>query len=186
MVLLVIAIVSIISAWLISIIFTKLKVALPWWIESPSVIGFYGLFYTVFDKYLWRTELIRKIGLVNTPDFEGKWDGNLFSSFGKNSYENVNVKIIQTWTKMQILLFTNKSQSHSLAAFISVNDPGGPSLIYQYQNNPKPNAINTMQIHYGTTKLNLTEQGLEGEYYSGRGRQNYGSLSLKKSHLAHH
>jgi hypothetical protein len=38
-----------------------------------------------------------------------------------------------------------------------------------------------MQIHHGTARLRVIDENtLEGDYYSGRGRQNYGSITLRK------
>jgi hypothetical protein len=180
-ILLLIAIVAIISTWEVSSILSKQHVTLPWWFIAPSVIGVYGLLYTLFDKYVWKIKALHKLSVIKTPNLEGDWEGMLISSFDPNSSKTVNVKISQTWTEIEIVLRSDSSQSHSIAAFISSKEPGGAAVIYQYQNNPKVHAVDTMEIHYGTTKLTLIEEGkLEGEYYSGRGRQNYGSLSLKK------
>jgi hypothetical protein len=39
-----------------------------------------------------------------------------------------------------------------------------------------------MNIHHGTTRLQISEDvnSLEGEYYSGRGRQQYGRIVFKR------
>ena len=36
----------------------------PWWIDAPSVIGFYGLLYWASDERLWKLGILRKIGLI--------------------------------------------------------------------------------------------------------------------------
>ena len=62
-----------------------------------------------------------------------------------------------------------------------LDDGGGPMLSYEYRNEPKPHAAATMHPHRGMTRLGLVSPGrLEGEYYTGRDRQNYGTLSLEK------
>ena len=49
-------------------------------------------------------------------------------------------------------------------------------LTYEYLNVPLPNAKKTMHIHRGNVRFSLETDGkvLEGEYYSGRGRQTFG------------
>ena len=50
-----------------------------------------------------------------------------------------------------------------------------------YVNEPKSGAVGTMNMHQGTAVLKLKEQILEGDYYSGRGRQGIGSITLHKA-----
>jgi len=75
--------------------------------------------------------------------------------------------------------------SHSESASIVINAPEGKYLNYQYINDPKSNAVETMSTHRGTARLIFDEKKntLEGEYYSGRGRQNFGSLYFVKNNV---
>ena len=63
-----------------------------------------------------------------------------------------------------------------------VDNPSNIRIIYTYRNTPKSDAEETMQMHIGTTSLLLSNNGnkLEGQYYSGRGRLNTGTISLTK------
>jgi predicted pore-forming effector associated with SMODS systems len=56
------------------------------------------------------------------------------------------------------------------------------SVSYQYTNEPVVSARSTMHTHRGTATLVLKNGGLilEGEYYSGRDRQNIGTIRLEK------
>jgi len=85
--------------------------------------------------------------------------------------------------KISICLETQHSKSRSLSASILVEDSNEIVLNYEYLNEPKPKARPSMNIHRGTTRLILSSdfRELDGDYYSGRGRQNYGSLKFKKS-----
>ena len=76
-----IAAIGVILAWLLHWTFQALRVIVPWWLDAPSVMGFYGLLYSIFDKYLWRLKPMRKIGLVKVPDLNGTWKGYVSSSF---------------------------------------------------------------------------------------------------------
>ncbi len=171
---------AIICAWFLNLYLKRFNIILPWWIDAPSVLGFYGLLFSLFDQYLWRTGIFHKIGLIKTPILFGNWRGVLTSSFEPDTPKGANMKITQTWTKIEILLKTDSSKSHSLVASILLQSPGGPILNYQYLNDPIPNTPATMSMHYGTAKLNLMDNKLEGDYYSGRGRQNIGILYLEK------
>ncbi len=91
------------------------------------------------------------------------------------------LEIKQTWTEISVVLESSTSRSHTLVAAMQVHAPEGIVLSYQFRNDPKPAAVGTMQIHYGTARLRLSDGGvLEGDYYSGRGRQNYGSIHIKR------
>jgi len=174
------ACIAIVLTWGMSAILAKLQISFPWWASAPSVMGIYGLLYSVFDKFIWRKPFLKKLGIIKTPDISGKWRGKLQSSFNSQDFVNTDVKISQTWTEIEILLKTDNSCSNSTVASIMVGVSNNASLHYQYQNNPKSSSVDSMQIHYGTTYLSCSGDKLEGEYYSGRGRQNIGSIELHK------
>ena len=50
-----IACLGVVLAWTLNWILRAIQFTLPWWIDAPSVIGFYGLFYNIFDKYIWKS-----------------------------------------------------------------------------------------------------------------------------------
>lgn len=180
-ILLLLAVVSIIFAWGFYKILGNYEIVLSWWVESPSILFFYGLFFIIFDKWLWK--LFRSIGFVKTPDLNREWDGHIKTSFDAHSSEiKANVKIFQTWTKIKVILTADHSSSYSEAASIIVEAPEGKYLSYQYINEPKSSAIQTMSIHRGTARLLFDEKAgtLSGEYYSGRNRQNFGSLYFER------
>lgn len=183
-ILLFLAVISIVFSWSFYKILGYYQFSLPWWVESPSVLFFYGLLFVIFDKWLW--QYLRKINFVKTPNLNGEWAGNLKSSFDSHSAEvKATLKIFQTWTKIKILLTTDRSSSHSESASIVIDAPEGKYLSYQYINDPKSNAVETMSIHRGTVRLIFDEKknALEGEYYSGRGRQNFGSLYFIRNNV---
>lgn len=181
-ILLFIAIVSIVLTWGFYKILNYYKVILFWWVESPSVLSFYGLLFIIFDKRAW--DFFRRVGFIKTPNLIGEWNGYLKTSFDEHSSEiKATLRIFQTWTRIKILLTTEHSISHSETASIVIDTPEEKYLTYQYINEPKPGAVKTMSIHRGTVQLlfNEKENTLVGEYYSGRGRQNFGSLNFKRN-----
>lgn len=172
---------SIILTWGFHQLLGNSKIVLPWWVESPSVLFFYGLLYIFFDKWIW--EYFRRVGIIKTPNLNGKWNGYLKTSFDDHTSKiKATLKIFQTWTKIKVILTTEQSSSYSEVASLVIETPEGKYLSYQYLNEPKSNALQTMSIHRGTVRVLFDEKknALSGEYYSGRGRQNFGSLYFKR------
>lgn len=179
---LLLVIASVLSAWFLNRVLEVLQFTVPWWIGAPSVVGFYGMFYTIFDKYLWRLLVLRKIGLVKLPDLNGSWEGYIASSFDAHATKHdATIEIRQSWARISISLRTRISKSHSLTATILTENQNAVIISYEYQNEPMPRAENTMHTHRGTARLTLEpeNQAIEGEYYTGRDRQNFGILSFK-------
>lgn len=159
-----------------------LGIQFPWWAESPSMMGIFGLLYQLFEKRLWRWKILRRMRIVGVPDLNGEWSVEGRTSFDSEKIFSANAIIKQTWTKISVWLETPESLSHSISASILIEQPGGVTLSYEYRNEPKANAKGTMHAHRGTAVLKLKGNGceLEGEYYSGRDRLNYGALLFKK------
>ena len=136
----------------------------------------------MFDRYVWRLWLLRKLPLNHPPDLRGKWVGEVESSYSQGDCPRpVSVVIVQRWSKMVVRLETEQSISHSIAASLRTIDPPYPELTYQYVNKPRANAPDTMAMHRGTATLELIGPGLEGEYYTDRGRGEVGTIKLWKS-----
>ena len=178
---LIFAVISIFLSLGIQLLLDTYKPNLPWDIRTPSVLVLYYAVYKVFDKWAWK--FFRKIGVIKTSNLNGEWDGKIETSFRGNSPESkATLKIFQTWTEIKIIFTTSSSKSESKTGSMILRSPEGPCLVYQFRNKPRPDAAETMNIHDGTTELLFDEKidGLSGEYYSGRGRQNFGSLSFKR------
>ena len=183
MILLGIAVLSILCAFALNSVSSRLDISWLWWVDVPSVFGFYGIIYTAMNRWLWRWRILRRIGLVRVPDLNGQWHGYVSSSFDNCAErKDVLVTISQTWTRISITLHARTSQSHSLIGAVLIGQQGEPVLSYEYMNEPKPDAPDTMHAHRGTARLVVRGEGkfLEGEYYSGRDRQNYGILHLER------
>ena len=182
MVPLVLALLAIALAWLSSRLLAPLHLAPLWWVDAPSSMAFYGVLYALFDKYLWRNQLLRKLGLVRVPNFAGRWRGYLITSFDRHAKRHdLIINIFQSWTQITVYLTTGTSMSRSCAAMVQVDDPEGIALIYQYQNQPLADAMKTMHMHYGTGMLRISDEGcLSGEYYAGRDRGTFGRISCEK------
>jgi hypothetical protein len=175
--------VSVGAAWLLNRALQLLGVVLPWWVDAPSVVGFYEITHALFTRRLWRLRIVRRIVPVKTPDLNGMWLAQLVSSDDDHGrlHEGI-IEIRQDWTRISIELRTDESRSWSTVATVATR-PGGPiELCYQYMNEPLAGAPTELHAHRGTATLMLTPDGtvLEGEYYTGRDRQSYGTLRLER------
>ncbi len=176
------------GAYLTFHILQKYHIELPWWAFLPiDTMGLYGLFYLLFDRFVWKWRLIRWLGLSRVPDLSGAWHGQVQPaptqgvSAGLGAPIDITLSISQTWTEILIKAETNQSRSRSLSGAIVVADDA--SLSYEYVNEPSASAPVTMHAHRGVVRLmlNPTRTVLEGEYYSGRDRQTIGSIRVARS-----
>jgi hypothetical protein len=179
---LLLASVAITSAWLSSKLLAVMHLSLPWWLDAPSTLGYYGALYALFDRNLWRNRFARKLGFVRVPNLTGRWRGYLLSSFdGHTKRHDLMINIFQTWTEIAVFLATETSISRSCAAVIQVDDPDGLALTYQYQSQPLANAMRTMHMHFGTATLSVSDDDtLTGDYYAGRDRRTFGRISCRR------
>jgi len=179
------AVLSILAAWGLHGLLETIHVSPPWWFDMPSLMGFYGLFYGAFDRWLWRVPAMRKVGLVKVPNISGRWKGYLTSSFNEHEKQcEACIDILQTWSHIRINLETETSRSYSLTASVLIETPNCVAISYEYVNEPKADAKATMHIHRGTARHTLcTVDGAEvfdGEYYTGRDRGTFGTLHFKR------
>jgi hypothetical protein len=183
-----ISVLSVIVFYIIMHILKKHNISFPY-IGEPSLMGLFWGLYKIFDKYAWKCNLLRRIGIVKTPILEGNWKGNYHSKrrcdktneILENTGE-VELTIEQTWTKIRIKQASDTSTSCSELAGIAINDNMGIVLRYQYRNESKFKNIETMYSHSGFNKLLYLpkKETLEGDYFTDKSRQTYGSLVYKK------
>ena len=154
-----------------------------WWLDAPAVWGFYGLLSAVFKKYGWRFFLLRQTGLVETPDFSGRWIGTMKSSHDDFATDHpVELNIYQDYERMKVCLKAG-SDSESLMAAVFKDESTKGKLRYTFVNRPPMTAVPTMQMHEGTCSLEMSGCGgkLAGSYFSGRGRGNIGQMELRRA-----
>jgi len=169
-------------AWGVSLLMGRFFEIISWtppvWLDVPGVLAIFGLLCSWFEKQLWRLAPIRALG-ISTPMIAGRWSGAARSSY--DDYvegHRITATIHQTWTTISICVESQHSRSRSSAAAISIGIEN--SIIYCFENQPKVGAPDTMHSHGGTTALRIGPDKLEGEYYSGRDRQNMGTMTLER------
>ena len=177
---------SVVCAWLLHLALVSLKLDVVWWIEFPSVLGFYGIFWRWFDKIGWTIPILRNLFRINTPDLSGSWLAQVETHMeGSSLTVSAEAAIKQSWSKLKVFIDWENSTSRSLSASLLEVSSGEFELVYQYINTPKPLAPSTMNMHRGTAWLSLSDNDskMQGEYYSGRGRNKSGQLTLRKQVL---
>ena len=151
-----------------------------WLLPIPSIALVFGVSCWAFDNWLWRWGFLRVVRLISVPDLRGTWTGTVASSYtGFEKTQPVTVTIEQTRTKLAVRLNAAESRSWSITASILTNSPEGLVLTYLFDNDPQAESAITMQRFRGMTVLVRTPADqLEGYYYTGRGRETYGSIRL--------
>jgi hypothetical protein len=172
------------AARILNLAIQALPFSIPWWVETPSVLGFFGLFVWLFDSYFWKIKFIQQMEWFYIPNLNGVWETEIKSSY-TDFDKSVQARTIirQTASKISISLETDTSSSHSIhAALMRTERVNKFELAYNYINTPKADSLSSMSIHHGTVWLQISDTGqiLDGEYYSGRGRQNFGRLVFKR------
>lgn len=154
---------------------------IPWWVETPSPLVVFGVLFGLFDKYAWKWPMMRILGLTHAPDLSGRWEGELTSSYDPNSNTRVVLEVKQTWTQITLKISTGQSHSWSSTAAIDINSLRGTILRYEYCNEPQNSSADTMNMHYGTTRLLIKKHSLEGGYYTDKNRRSFGDMKFKRS-----
>lgn len=168
----------------ITAFFDKQGIKIPWYIGTPSIPGIYALLFLAFDKYLWKYKIFKKLGIVIADDLNGKWKGFIKSSYDEFQKEiPAELDITQSATKIKICGIFEQSKSVSIHENFGHSDVDNQTALYHFfRNEPRYDSIETMAIHEGSAKLlyNKGKQTLTGYYYSGRDRNNHGTIEVTK------
>jgi hypothetical protein len=159
---------------------------MPSWLPIPSVVALYGIFYGLFNNYIWRWGFLRTIGVIKTPNLNGVWDAiskSSFNNFSKEYYGKLEIQ--QTWTEISLFLDGEKATSSSIMAAVIFVNHTRFSLEWEYLSKKKPQFTETDYMHYGLTRLQLelgstSEMLLKGDYFTDIHRHYYGEMSIKK------
>lgn len=176
----IIASLAVAAAYFYGITSIYFSFTLPWWVESPSIMLIYGLIHYFYNNRLWKLKLFG-VRFSYIPNCNGTWFGEIESTFQRGTKIFGMLQINQTWSKIS-LYFKNET-SESFSRMASLNITSGPSqgLIYEYANEPRTNASETMHSHRGFAFLKLSTDGerLDGDYYTGRDRNYQGTMSFQ-------
>jgi hypothetical protein len=153
--------------------------AAPWWLDTPAVFGFYGLLSWVYEHWLWRTGIFKRMHGI--PDLTGRYRVIIRTSFDEHTSPKEGTAVIsQSWTRFVVRLETEFSTSRSQGAWLAEAPGAGFCLTYVYGNTPRSSAASVLTPHEGTAivMFDETRRG-NGTYYTGRGRMNHGELTFE-------
>lgn len=176
---------SVALAYFFNLTLEYFRLQLPWWFESPSILGFYGLIYWLYDKYLWKARWIQRIDWIKTPNISGSWNAEIKTSHdGFSNSVLAKVVIRQTAFRISISAETVTSRSYSVqAALLKTDKVSEYELTYNYINHPKADSVNTLNIHLGTAHLHIGDNlhRMDGDYYTNRDRKSFGRMIFTRN-----
>ncbi len=177
------AVLAVLAALALDWMLRSTHTLIPWWVDTPAVMGFYGLFFIIWDKWLWALRL-GPLRLSKLPDLGGEWRGELRSSFSSTEPAKAAcVTIRQTWSRILVTLESVSSHSASTMATVYTVESADHGIKYEYLNHPKALMGQAMQPHRGLASLRLKEDGkvVEGDYFTARKPPTDGALSFRRS-----
>jgi len=152
-----------------------------------TTISINVIFWSLFIKWCWKWRIFYP-WLVPFPNLSGTWKAELKSNWQNKSLDPIpiEVKIIQNFFNIQILIKTNESRSHSIGASFDIDkDRGLQRIVYSYMNTPKSSVRDSSEIHYGTALLTFDGfkiKEMEGQYWTDR--ETTGEIKLKRKTLS--
>src|SRR5258708_39014088 len=76
-------IVSVFAAYRLSLFLDQYPNLNKWWIDYPSVFGFFGIFVLIFDNFLWKLRPLQYLSFFRIPNINGIWDVEIKTSSDK-------------------------------------------------------------------------------------------------------
>ena len=143
----------------------------------PDVVFIYGILHLVFTTWLWRFRIFAR-WLVPFPDLEGTWKGALTSTWTDPDTGHrpnpipVCLAIRQTFSSITVSVYTNESNSVSIAASLRVDEQSQDKRVsFLYTNVPRVAFRDRSIVHDGAAALRVITMpvlSLEGEYWTNR------------------
>lgn len=177
--------IAVIISYEISQFLKQNLIILPFYVDLPiSTLGVYSILFWIFDKYLWKFQIFKKTGIIIADDLNGLWQGKVNSSYD-NFKKDIKAELIIKQTATNVKIYGTFDQSKSVSVhenFAKSEIDNSVALFYFFRNEPKYDAAKTMAIHEGSVKLIHDKDAdmLTGYYYSGRDRNNHGTIKVKR------
>ena len=134
-----------------------------------GVTFLYGLIYWLFDNYIWKWKLLRKV--LNVPDLNGHWEGNLTSATYQTTI-HMDLDVVQTWSKISFVSTFPKSKSESNVASIFIERDGIVKVGFGFINHSRE----LPHQYDGYNILDLDDDNhLFGRYFNNRDNSNVGN-----------
>lgn len=184
-VMLLLAVAAIGLAYLLDRSWSVLHLKPPWWLDTPAVLGFYGLCWHLYDEYLWRLGPVTRT-LSGVPNLAGQWTGTILSSYRDQQPIEATLMVRQTSSHLLVTLETATSKSYSTMASLRSGPGPANGLQYSFANTPRSLSKPTMLPHSGIAQLILSANGsqLTGDYETNRFRNTNGRMEFHRASIS--
>jgi hypothetical protein len=145
-----------------------------------------------FDRWAWRWKLLHP-WFVARPDLQGTWKGELRSDWnapgsgGAMPSVEAYMVVRQTYSTIDLRLFTAESASDVLAAHVVEDAVGLHTVAATYRNVPRMLRRSQSPMHYGAVLLQVRGDpavSLDGAYWTDRGTKGEIDLRIRSRLLA--
>lgn len=163
----------------------KLGADISAWGGVLAGVVFSYVIFMLYDRCMWRWSVVECLPGTTVADMRGTWTGQLVVRASPEDGEigqelGCTVRIEQDWSRIQVRLTTDETESYSLMAAID-----GRGLRYEYYVVPLSDeageVLGLLKPHYGMADLKLTgDSMLGGEWFNDQDFQRWGSIELKR------
>jgi SMODS-associating 2TM, beta-strand rich effector domain len=134
--------------------------------------------WVAFERYLWRWPIFRTLGLVDVPDLNGYWKGEV-RRVGSPAPRPVTIRIRQTLTMLTIYSEGAVARTESISATILKGVDHQCSVISYWRGTAFDNINNdTLEDFYGASRFRVIYSGnrvtLEEHFFTNRNPQTKG------------
>jgi len=156
------------------------------------VVTAVALIWEAFDRWIWRWKFLHP-WFVTRPDLNGTWKGRLTSNWSNPTTgqptpsREAYLVVRQTYSNIDMRLFTRESSSETLAAQIIEDAVGIHTIAAVYRNVPKMLNRDHSQMHNGAVLLHVRGNppiSLDGGYWTDRETKGEIELETRNQHLA--
>ena len=145
---------------------------------GPSIV-----LIKVFNKYVWKCFIVKKILGIDIPYIEGRWEGWIKSTYSNYQQKHeVVIEFTQTLTKISVWYYDKNAVMHSLVSTSILDELGGtPRLLFIYDNNPIISNNSGLHRHIGVMELYImgNEDVIKGTYFNNPTQiKTYGEIEL--------
>lgn len=175
----ILAMISLLMSLGLALLFRQLTFAVPFWIDTPAIFGFFGILWGAYDRWIWRWA-VRGRTFSGIPDLSGYYLGQIEVDQGFHGEARVTIK--QTASRISILLTTERSSSHSFFAALRLEEGLQQGLHFGYEFRPARGIDAPVQPHWGTTHFTSISKGvLSGWWVAEWGGGTLGRLVVEKA-----
>ena len=146
-------------------------------LRLADVIPALLVLFAIHERWLWRWQLLHRLGISPAPVLSGTWRGELVTHWKDPETgialppKTVYLAIHQTLTTVHVRLLTDESTSDQVSGGMS-SDGFVPTIAYTYRNEPDLALRGVRsEIHYGAAVLRVNGKPateLDGRYWTDR------------------